>query len=206
MLQELGLGEDAARVVQEVPEQLVFRPGEVESRVAPPDFAEILVHHEIGVGQVAMVGRRACPAQHGADPGHEFGETKGLGQVVVTADRQAGHPVLRSITRRQEHHRDPPPGGPEAAGDLETGHVGEHHVENDEVGLALLDGGQDLAAVACLRHGEPLIAQGGRDEIQEVRLVVRDEDPCALVRRSGSSHQGVVAHGAIIVGPSVNRR
>ena len=65
--------------------------------------------------------------------------------------------------------------GAEPARDLEALHVGQHHVEHDQVGAERGDRGERVRARAGGLHGEALEAQGHRDDIDDVRLVVDDE-------------------------------
>ena len=65
--------------------------------------------------------------------------------------------------------------GAEALGDVEALHVGEHHVEHDQLRLEGADGGDRLRAGAGGLDREALEAQGHGDDVDDVRLVVDDE-------------------------------
>ena len=90
-----------------------------------------------------------------------------LGDVVVDAQAQALDLVGRGVAGGQEDDRHPRAGAlalAQPAGHLEAVEVGEHHVEHDQVGPALLDGGQrlpsgggplDLEAVEAEGHARP---------------------------------------------------
>ena len=72
--------------------------------------------------------------------------------------------------------------GAQALHDLEAVAVGEHHVEHDEVGPERLGRAERVGAGAGDLDVEAFVAQGGRDEVGDVRLVVDDEDaPVAAV-------------------------
>src|SRR5207253_1910700 len=82
-----------------------------------------------------VLPRLAGPAEDGADPGHQLLQAEGLRDVVVPAYGEAPDLVLGGVAGRQEDHRYVQPSVPEPAMDLEAVVVGEHHVEDDEVGL-----------------------------------------------------------------------
>ena len=74
--------------------------------------------------------------------------------------------------------------GPQALHDVEPVAVGEHDVEDHEVGPERLGRPEGVGAGGGDLDVEALVAEGRRDEIRDVRLVVDDEDPCfAHVRR-----------------------
>ena len=58
--------------------------------------------------------------------------------------------------------------------------VRQHPVEDDQVGVDTRDGGERLAAGRGLLDLESLVAQGGRDGVDDRALVVDDEDPGAV--------------------------
>ena len=74
--------------------------------------------------------------------------------------------------------------------DREAVAVGEHHVEHDEVGPERLRRAERVGAVAGDLDVEAFVAEGGCDEVGDVRLVVDDED-------SGVSHVRMVASFAV---------
>ena len=76
------------------------------------------------------------------------------------------------------------------AGDGEAVHVGEHHVEDDEVELVLgglLQGGGAVAGHVDLEAGE---AQRRGEQLADVGLVLDDEEP-GLGR--GGGHDDILA-------------
>ena len=67
---------------------------------------------------------------------------------------------------------------------VEAVHVGQHDVEHDEVGAVPLGG---LDGLAAGRRGDDLesgVPQAGREQFQDVRLILDDEQPC--IRRPPS--------------------
>jgi hypothetical protein len=100
-----------------------------------PDLVGAEVDHQ--VVELAAVRRRtglvaSRPPEDGADPGHQLVDAERLGHVVVTLG-QAGQLVGGGIPGGEEEDRGVDVLGPEAAADLESLDVREHHVEDDEV-------------------------------------------------------------------------
>ena len=119
-------------------------------------------------------GARA--AQHVAHARQQFFERERLGHVVVAAGGEPADLVLGRITGGEEDDRRPGTLGAEPARDLEALHVGEHHVQDDQVGTELRHLAERIRARSRRFHGEALEAQGHRDDIDDVRLVIDDED------------------------------
>ena len=124
-----------------------------------------------------LVGDDGGAPHQGAQPGDDLLEAERLGDVVVAAGGQAGHPVLDRVLGGQEEHRHVGVVAAHPAQHLEAVEVGEHHVERHRVGLELAGGpdrsdaggrGADLPALVAQRHAQ---------QLGEVVLVVDDEDP-----------------------------
>ena len=82
--------------------------------------------------------------------------------------------------------------------------VGQHHVEHEEVGPEGRRLPDRVAAGARDGHLEAFVAQRGRDEVGDVRLVVDDEDARAQVGGSdgmgalvGAGHRAIVARSPV---------
>ena len=128
----------------------------------------------------------AGAAQHVAHARQQLLEAERLGDVVVAAGRQPADLVLGRVARGQEDDRRARALGAEPAGDLEALHVGEHHVQHDQVGTEGGDRGQRFGAGARGLHGEALEAQGHRDDVDDVGLVVDDQHAVCLTHRDAS--------------------
>lgn len=85
------------------------------------------------VGEVAGE-RGAGAAQHDADARDQFLQAERLGDVVVTADRQAGQLVLHLVAGGEEEDRNLPRGSAQLLGDREAVQVGQHYVQHRQVG------------------------------------------------------------------------
>ena len=101
----------------------------------------------------------------------------GLVDVVVAAQRQAADLVLGGVAGRQEDDRDPGASAAQAPDDVEPVHVGQHHVEHDEVGAVALSGLYRLGSGGCRDDVETRVTQAGRQQLKDVRLVLDDEQP-----------------------------
>ena len=71
------------------------------------------------------------------------------------------------MSRGQEEDGDAHAVGAQAPGDLESVEIGQHHIEDDEVGRVLLGLGEGLAPGHGLVDGEPLVAQGRGHRIDD---------------------------------------
>ena len=101
-----------------------------------------------GFHNLATLGTRPGPAQHGADARQQLVGTERLGQVVVRAGVQPGDPVGLGGAGGEHDDRDlalPP----QQAEQLEAVQTGHHDVEQDQVVTAPQSPGQAAPAVVC---------------------------------------------------------
>jgi hypothetical protein len=107
-------------------------------------------------GSRGWVGARQ-PAGDGTDPGKEFVDTEGFGDVVVGAGIEGGDLSGAVAASGEDHDRDRGPGA-QLADDLDAIEVGEAQIEHDQVGvvgrggvqrLGAVGGGDDLVPAAC---------------------------------------------------------
>ncbi len=96
----------------------------------------------------AAVVEAAAP-QHGAQPGHQLVEAERLGHVVV-AEREPRDLVLGGVAGGEEDDRHLVPHLAQPAADVDPLHVGEHDVEQDQVG--------PVASAALARASDPVAA------------------------------------------------
>ena len=151
---------------------------------AAPDLVRVVVELEVGELRAGPSRRRSSlPVRRSTARTRaiELLEAERLGDVVVAADREALHLLLGGVAGGQEHDRHVMPVGPQPLHDREPVAVGEHDVEHDEIGAERLRRPERVGAVAGDLDVEALVAEGGCDEVGDVRLVVDDED-------SGVSH------------------
>ena len=100
---------------------VVADPGAVRLDVDP---------HPVG-GRLGAVGGAA--AQQGPDPGQQFGQPEGLGDVVVGAGVQADHGVHLVGAGGQHQDREAVALGAQPAAHLQAVHAGQTEVEHHQV-------------------------------------------------------------------------
>ena len=152
----------------------------------------LLVEDEIGEAEdVARQLARGAP-EDGLGARDELGEAERLRDVVVAARAERLDLVLGRVLRGQEEDGGLEAALPQAAADLDPLDVGQHPVEHDEVGLEARDRAQGLPTGLRLLDRVALVAERGRDGVDDRRLVVDDEDL-------------VLAHAPILARVPVNR-
>src|SRR5690606_10007366 len=117
-------------------------------------------------------------AQDRLDPGHEFGDVEGLGDVIVRAQLEAAYPVLGQAAGGEEDDRGVAGGGV-TSNPVESGeavHPRHHDVEEDQVGGPgdrLL---QRLLAVEGGLHLVTLQFEIDPDNLKDVRIIIGYKD------------------------------
>ncbi|MBG9885105.1 hypothetical protein ABE10_00595 [Bacillus toyonensis] len=176
VIEDLRLRQHAVRVEHQVAQELELGRAQLDRRRADEDVVRVLIHGQLaGADDRLLVGlHRAAQDRLGA--GDDLVEAEGLGDVVVAAGVEPLDLVLRVVLRGEEEDRSGEAGAPKALGDAEPVHVGEHDVEDDEVGLLLEDGGDGGGAVGDGLHRESGEAQPRGQQVADVRFVVDDQD------------------------------
>jgi len=80
--------------------------------------------------------------------------------------------------------------GADAAADLVAVQLGQHEVEDDEVGLLGLEGGQRRAAIVGGHDPVPVALEVGAHELHDLAIVVHDEDGAG-----GAGHEAHASRG-----------
>ena len=151
--------------------------------LAAEDLVAVLVEDEVGEAQHVAGQLAAGAAQDRLDAGDDLGEAERLGDVVVAAGAERLDLVLDRVLGGEEEDRGLEAALAEAAADLDPVEVGEHPVEHDQVGLGRRRRrSARRGRVRGLLDLEALVAERGRDGVDDRRLVVDDEDPLALAR------------------------
>ncbi len=97
-----------------------------------------------------LLGERA--AQDRAQAGEQLLELERLRQVVVGAGVEPLDPVADGVARGQHQDRDAVAAAAQPPGDVEAVEAGHHHVENERVGGARVDGRERGVAVGGELH------------------------------------------------------
>ncbi len=136
------------------------------------------VHHERPIDIARRLLLAFHPPEHGLHTGHERFGTEGLGDVVVRPQLQADDRVR--LLRFGGQHNDGHHGGlrvcPNPLADLEAVHLGQHQVQDDQIGMlrlhvpeAVQAGHGDAGPVASL-------LQIQLDQFEDVFLILDDQD------------------------------
>ena len=156
VIEDLRLGQHPALVDEQVAEQVVLRRRQRDLDAAPRDLVGVVVHLEVAArNTVRSLAALPGAPQHGRRAGHQLLEAERLLEVVVAAEREPAHLVLGGVAGGEEQHRRVVAAGPQPPADLEPVEVGQHHVEQDEVGRQLADGVERRAPVAAADTSKP---------------------------------------------------
>ncbi len=141
------------------------------------DLVAVLVEHQVtddDLGAARLVGH-AGAAQQGTQPQHHLFDAERLGHVVVAARGQPGDAVLDRVLRGQQQQRQPWDLLAQPVQHVEAAHVGQHHVEHDDVGRVVAGQRDRRRAVPGGGDVPALVAQRHRDQLGQHRFVVDDE-------------------------------
>ena len=139
---------------------------------------------------------RPAPEQR-ADPCQQLGELERLGEVVVGAAVEAGDLVGHARARRQQQDGQLPAARAQLAQDGEPVAFRQHHVEDEQIVLALERAAESRLPVVRDVDLVVLRFQPALDEARHLLLVLDDQDPhraCTGRRtRPRATAAGVVA-------------
>src|SRR6266540_2868363 len=185
VVEDLALGQYPARVGHEVAQQLELGGRQRHPGAAPPDLVRLLVQLQVGEGEPGRTRLAAGAPQHRADPRGQLLEAERLGDVVVAAEGQAADLVVGRVPGGQEHHGGTGTGVAQLPDDLEAVQVGQHHVEHHEIRALLAGQLHRLGTVGRGGHRETGEAQGGGEQLEDVRIVLHHEQSRLTLRRTG---------------------
>ncbi len=125
------------------------------------------------------LAQRREAGQVRADPRHQLRRVERLGQVVVAAHLQAAHALLDVAAAGDEDDRHELQRriGAHAAAHLESVHLAEEHVEDDEVRALAQDRLVRVGGIAAAGGEEPGRAQHGFGRARGHQVVVDDQHP-----------------------------
>ena len=142
---------------------------EIEHGVAEDAPRVVGIDHRLG---------RGGATQHGADASDELARVERLGDVVVGAHLEADDAVDRIAARRQHDHRQPRRALAQRAEDFDAAHVGQHQVEQDEVGRVAFGGrrGDAVGAARRVRQRDALALEQPDEQSRQLDVVVDEQD------------------------------
>ena len=154
----------------------------------PPDSHTPSPSPPVGAALLDRVGAARGAAQDGAHAGHELAQPVGLGDVVVGPHLECDDGV--DLGALGGHHDDGDArAGADGPAHVDAGHLGQHQVQQEDVGIGLLVEAQRLGPVARHDDPEPLVGQSDDQGVDEGLLVLRQEHPdgpLARWRRRGA--------------------
>ncbi len=153
-VEQLLARKDAARMLHQIVEQLVFRRAEMNVTAGALHTVRQAIDADLAERDAVFRQARTDAAQHGADACHQFDHGERLDDIVVGAGVEAADTVALFRARRQHDDRQVAgiALGTQAAADLDARHLGHHPVADQQVGHALADHHQRLVAVD--RHAD----------------------------------------------------
>ena len=190
MVEDLGLGHDAPGVEHEVAQKLELSGGQVHLHLGAVDLVGVLVQNEVGHAHdaVVLVLDGVGAAQDSANTGDDLLQPEGLGDVVVAADGQTLDLVRHVIAGSQEEDRGGHVTFAQAPGHGEAVHVGQHDVEDHQVGRRLLHRLEGAVAVSGDRDLEACEAQGRGEQVADVGFIVDDKEVSFCAGLLGTLH------------------
>jgi hypothetical protein len=118
----------------------------------------------------------ACPsAENRLDARHEFAHAERLAHVIVCAKLQADDAV-GLLAAGGDHDDGQVAGGAKLAAHLEPVHLGQHHVQQNQIRLCLARKAQSLTPVGRHQNFEVGGAQVVSEQIRDRGFVIDDED------------------------------
>src|SRR5438105_7368429 len=177
-LQELVAAEDAARLAEEVLEQLEFLGGEIQGAAPSRYFPGVEVESQVAIGEQA--GRPlGSPAEQRPHARHQLLVGEGLDQVVVGSAVEPLHARRGGIAGGQHQDRDIA-FGTQPAADLDAIEAGHHPVQDHQVGRLLARLAQALGAVAGGVDVVALVDQRAAEGGGDPGVVVDNQDSRAV--------------------------
>ena len=183
-VQDLCLAQYPARVAHQEAQQLELGGGQVDQLPAAANLAGVLVHRQVGDGQLGgcIVVAHPGATQHPPQTGQHLLEAERLGHVIVSSGRDPGDPVLDRVAGGQEEHAHPGVVLAQPAHHLQAVEVRQHHVEHDCVRPELATGADGADPCPRALYVPPFVSQHTGQDLGEVRFVVhhQDADRCTV--------------------------
>ncbi len=176
MLHELSAAERPPRVGHQEREQVELAGGQREFRSVARSDPRGRVEGDRPGGQLPPgCGRVAGAAQHRFDSQDQLTRRKGLGDVVVGADLEAGDALVGLAERGQHDDRQVRMLGAHSPAHFEPVDLGQHQVEHHQVGPVGGNGFKRLASVGHVQGPVTGAFQIADDHSGNGQIVVDDE-------------------------------
>ena len=120
-------------------------------------------------------------AHHGANAGNQLARIEGLCHIVVGAEFQSQNAVVMFAESR-EHDNGQIGRAPETAANTDAAFSREHHVENDEIGLALLKPEIHLLSRAREPKHESVFRQSVTQHPRYLGVILHEQNPDGTLR------------------------
>ena len=191
------MGHQLAGVLDEIRQQPELGRRQPDLVAAQPRPMVVEIDHEVAMLEPARpLGRgRGRSAQGGLDPGQQLREAQRLGDVVVGAQLQAADLVGLGAAGRDHEDRHPAELA-DPLDDLPAVEPGQRDVEDDEVGMLVVEPAQGVVAGRARRPAGsrpgPSRARGGRRTRARPRRSGPSQSlPGSLVDRAVAREAGV---------------
>ncbi len=164
----LVVGEDEACILHEVIEEAVFRGAEANEFAIHPNAAAVEINLEMFIHLDQGTGARfdrLCPTKNGSDTAYQFPRAEGFGDIIVRTQFETAHPIFL-FPFGGEHNHGHVADFPDGLEDVEAVEVGEHDIEQDEVG----------EGIAQLLYG--LLTCDGFHDLKAIMFQIEANEPC----------------------------
>ena len=138
-------------------EQAKFCWPEMNFLIGPAHLMSDTVNFNIPKARYIIGQPRTDPPQHRLNPRYQFAHGKGLGHIIISASIKAANTVYFFGARRQHNHRNIFSAGAaaQAATNFNTGHLGQHPIENNNIGGFFFYPEQTFLAITGYRNFKP---------------------------------------------------
>ena len=153
-IEQLFTAEHTAGMLEEMAQQAEFRGAELHGAAVAGHPMSGRIHGDAGKFQRAALQGRAQTPQHRADTRNELARGKRLGHVIVRTGFEAAD-TIRLVTAGGKHDDRQIGGGrraAQAAADFDARKIGDHPVEDNQIGLLLFGQGQRFLTISGADH------------------------------------------------------
>ena len=180
MFHDHGAAEGAALVAHHVFEDAEFLGGEFDGFADAGDFAAGAIEVEIAHLQAFRGGLAA--AQKGANTGEEFHEREGLGEVVIGTLFETFDTVIDLATGTEDEDGRAGAAGANTLQDLQSVHIRQTEVEDDEVVIGVAGELDGVGAVIGDVDGVPGTFQTTTQEVGNSLFIFNHENAHVDIR------------------------